>query len=147
MIKDELKTFCQCEIEKYEGAYEREFLHPPYEIIDTGWLSGYIVAYENVLNFIENGSVKMSKEVEDKLKKLGVAPPVQPKLAVDQLAALDVNDTQDKLIKITESVQALATRVERVEDYMINTALGEDEKDKILDDIQNGRLVIKMGKR
>ena len=146
MLKDELKTFCQRELEKYEGAYEREFSHPPYEVIDTGWLSGYIVANENILNFIENGSVKMSKEVEDKLKKLGVAPPVQPKSAVDQLAALDVNDTQDKLIKITESVQALATRVERVEDYMINSALGEDEKDKILDDIQNGRLVIKIGK-
>jgi hypothetical protein len=87
----------------------------------------------------------MSQDVDDQLKKLGVAPPVQP--AIDQLAALDVNDTQDKLIKITESVQALATRVERVEDYMINTALGEDEKDKILDDIQNGRLVIKLGKR
>ena len=86
----------------------------------------------------------MSKDVDDKLKKLGVAPPVQP--AIDQLKALEMDDLGDKVTKITESIQALATRVERVEDYMINEALGEDEKDKILDDIQNGRLVIKIGK-
>lgn len=86
----------------------------------------------------------MSKDVDDQLKKLGVAPPVQP--AIDQLKALEMDDLGDKVTKITESIQALATRVERVEDYMINEALGEDEKDKILDDIQNGRLVIKIGK-
>jgi hypothetical protein len=86
----------------------------------------------------------MLKDVDDPLKKLGVAPPVQP--AIDQLKALEMDDLGDKVTKITESIQALATRVERVEDYMINEALGEDEKDKILDDIQNGRLVIKIGK-
>jgi hypothetical protein len=86
----------------------------------------------------------MLKDVDDQLKKLGVAPPVQP--AIDQLKALEMDDLGDKVTKITESIQALATRVERVEDYMINEALGEDEKDKILDDIQNGRLVIKIGK-
>jgi hypothetical protein len=51
---EDIKTFCAEELIKYEMAYNREFLHPPFEVIDTQFLTGMMVAYEKVIKFIEH---------------------------------------------------------------------------------------------
>jgi len=52
--KEDITTFCKKELSGWESAYKREFQHPPFEQIDTSFISGMISAYEAILEYIED---------------------------------------------------------------------------------------------